>query len=239
VLPGVVASARALGVARVETVVLTHPDLDHVAGVLEVVEPLGVREVCVPARFVEQAKTQPQGVAAAALAGLRAQGVAIRVLAAGDRLVLGEAAATILSPPAGSTLPADNDHALVALWEASRPGTARPARVLMTGDIGPDAIAPLADALRASPPPLMEFGAMEVDVMELPHHGAPVEASIRWVKSLAPRVALQSTGPRRAQSPAWSVLSTTDLRVSALVGWTRVDLRDDGALRVTSMRPSP
>lgn len=223
-LPKIASIARSLGVGRVATVVLTHPDLDHVAGVLDVVEPWGVQEVIVSPRFLTQAAERPQGVAAAVLAGLADAGVRVRALSAGDTLLLGDAQATILSPARTATFAEDNDHALVALWRA--PGPTRDAHVLMTGDIGAAAIATLEPSVLPT-----------IDVMELPHHGAPTEHALAFTRAIAPRVALQSTATRRAMTDAWDVLRSTRRVVSAFQGWARVDIRDDAQLVVHTHWP--
>src|SRR6185503_1675454 len=99
---------------RTPVVVITHPDMDHFGGVPEVLEPLGVRDVYLCERFVEQAKEQPRGAAAALMLELERRGVSVHVIAAGDEVGLGEARFTFLNPPKGADWKLDNDHSLVA-----------------------------------------------------------------------------------------------------------------------------
>lgn len=193
-LPGIVAAARALGLHRVPRVVISHPDIDHFAGLFDVLEPLGVREVLVPARFVQQASDQPGGAASVTLRELAKRGVRVSTLGAGDILMLGDVRGTVLSPQSGAAFVNDNDHSLVMLLEAPTTG-AQPARVLLTGDIGPAAIDTLLDAT-ALPP---------VDTLELPHHGSFNTATQRLLASLQPRVVVQSTGPRRLGDARWGL----------------------------------
>lgn len=223
VQPGVVMALRALGVARVPRVVISHPDIDHFAGLPELVHPLGVREVLVGERFLAQAKQQQGGAAATLLEELARRDVVVRSLRAGDELRIGPASARVLAPAVGFAAPTDNDHSLVLWVHAPRAADVGPAGVLLTGDAGPAAIA----ALRTLDVP-------RPDAMELPHHGSVNEQSLAWIDELRPRVVLQSTGPRRLDAQAWQALRdrTEAWAITARDGWTGVVLRDDGSMRI-------
>lgn len=227
ILPGIVAAVRAQDIHRVRRVVITHPDIDHFAGLFEVIEPLGVREVLVPARFVQQATNQPGGAASVTLRELASRNVRVETLVAGDTVMLGDTRGTILAPHAQASFENDNDHSFVMLLEA--PTTApQPGRVLLTGDIGPQAIEAL---LGATTLPV-------VDAMELPHHGSFNVAAPRLLEAAQPRVVMQSTGPRRLDDARWG-----DSRdrgawlVTARDGAIDVKIDIDGTLRTRVFAP--
>jgi competence protein ComEC len=193
VQPALVQTVRALGAWRTPVVVITHPDMDHFAGLPEVIEPLGVRDVYLCERFVAQAGDLPRGSAAAFVHELERRHVAVHIIAAGDQLTLGEARLTFLNPPRGVGWKLDNDHSLVARVDIEGEPAGQP-RLLMTGDIQEDAIA----AIESSNPDL------HPRALELPHHGSAHGAAIDFAGRLDPPIVLQSTGPIRLNDPRWS-----------------------------------
>ena len=224
VLPGVAAAARELGAWRVPRVIISHPDMDHFAGLPEIIEPLGVREVLVPRRFIGGATGR--NAPGALLAMLEQRGVAVRVLEAGDVLRIGHARATVVSPPGDAPYGADNDHSLVLLVEAPT-SAAEPARLLLTGDVGPEAVRAIADAPIPRP-----------DAIELPHHGSFNDAADAWLKALAPRVVVQSASDRRGGERRWDDLRsrTESWLNTAERGWCSVEWERDGSITTRSIR---
>lgn len=191
VMPPLQAAVRALGAWRAPTVVITHPDIDHFGGLVEVLRPLGVRRVLVSPRFIQQARIDPRGSAASLLLELRLRNIEVSQLCAGDRLALGSATLTFLAPPADAPWPQDNDHSLVAAISID----AGP-EVLLTGDIQDHAI----NAITAAHPDLT------ARVLELPHHGSARPKAMTFAQNINPAIVLQSTGPRRAGDPRWDAL---------------------------------
>lgn len=236
-LPRAAAAARALGAWRVPRVVITHPDLDHFGGLIELVRPLGVREVLTCERFLDQARDEPGGAAATAIDLLRQRGVGVRALTAGDQLALGLCRVSILSPPRGWNGRLDNDHSLVARVEAPvapRPSAGlageRTAVAIFTGDVQDDAIAALdpAAVMRVPSPAFSGRPA----VMEIPHHGSARQAAIDWVRALDPLVALQSTGRKRLDDPRWAdVRERRAWLCTARGGAAWVSIGRDGTVR--------
>lgn len=226
-LPGIVAAARELGVHRVPRVVITHPDIDHFAGLFDVIEALAVREVLVPDRFIKQSTDQPGGAASVTLRELAARNVRVSTLAAGDTLMIGSVRGTVLSPQSQATFTSDNDHSITMLLEAATTKPV-PSRVLLTGDMGPEAI----DTMLGST--LLPA----VDIFELPHHGSFNVAAQRLIAALQPRIVLQSTGPRRLDDPRWA--DSRDIGtwlVTARNGAIDVKIGRDGTLRTQTFAP--
>lgn len=223
VLPPIVQNARALGVWRTPTVVITHPDFDHFGGLPEVLEPLGVRRVIVPQRFIDQARDEPRQAAAWLLGFLESRGVEVRAIARGETISLGRTTLEVLSPPDEAAWPLDNDHSIMARL-------ATPAGdLLLTGDVQEHAIDEMA---RAHP-------GLAPRVLELPHHGSTLPRSIEFGVASRPRVVLQSTGPSRLDDSRWSPLHALGPAwyTSARHGWSWVEFHRDGRLRHGSMHP--
>jgi len=208
-------AVRELGALRVPTVVITHPNLDHFNGVLDVVEPLGVERVLIGEAFAQHAAQHPFSGEAVLLTGLARRGVAVRIVTAGQRITEGPMTFEFLSPPAGADWPRDNDMSLVARVSAPGAGTA-----LFCGDIQDEAI------LR------LHGGALHPAVMEAPHHGSARDAAIAFVAAADPGVVLQSTGPGRVGDARWGpVRAARRWWCTAVDGACWVELRRDGGVR--------
>lgn len=214
-------ACRATGAHRVPTLVITHANIDHYLGVLDIAGPLGVRRVVTGESFERQAHGDPDGPAAFVLAELDRLGIEHRVVAAGDTITLGDASLSILHPDAGFEPRSENDASLVArLRTADR-------TLLLTGDIQDEAIATL---LTGAP-------ELSADILELPHHGSARDAAFAFVDRVAPAVVLQSTGPQRLDDPRWAPYRSGRLWLTtARDGAVRVDIRDDGAISVAPAR---
>lgn len=104
---GVGDAVASAGLEKLDAVLLTHLDLDHIGGFGEVLERFRVETV-----FFEE---QDPAVRSAILA----EGSTSRQLSAGDRIDLDPASLTVLSPPPGSPRSIDrNARSLVVLVEA-------------------------------------------------------------------------------------------------------------------------
>lgn len=208
---------RAMGVTRAPVVVVSHPDLDHFSGVLELVDGFGVQTVVVTQPFLDEAARQPWNAAGYLLDALRERGVTIEVIAAGWRRPLGHAVVEAIWPPPGAAFERNNDGSIVlSIRAAGR-------RVLFSGDVQEEAMTKMLDAkldLRA-------------DVVELPHHGSMVPAAPAWLEAVNPSVVLQSTGDARLRVDKWAeTLKQMRVRrhVTAWHGMTELHVGHDGTI---------
>jgi len=212
-------AVRALGAWRVPTVIISHPDIDHFAGVLDILEPLAVERVLLGEAFLKQARDAPDSPAGIVLAALRARGVQVRPLCAGEAWTAAHARVIVLSPPAGAGFARDNDHSLVI--HAAVDTLAGERSVLFCGDIERDAIEQLLQILPD----------LRADVMEAPHHGSALPFAVNFVERVDPDVVLQSTGPSRLDDPRWDdVRATRAWFATAGDGATSVVFRRDGSI---------
>ena len=148
-----------LGVTTLDAVVLTHFHADHVDGLSGAVDGRAVAQLLVgPVREPAASADQVERVA-------RAHGIPVAVLHAGDRLAVGEVAATVWSParriPDGSV----PNNASVVL--AARVGTVD---ALLLGDVEREAAHDLL--LRMRREPAMALAAAQFEVVKTPHHGS-------------------------------------------------------------------
>lgn len=123
---------RALGVSSVPAVVISHADLSRYSALPDLVEPLGVREVWVGEQLVQRAADVPEGPEAFVLAELSRRGVAVKTVAAGDRMSLGLATVEVVSPPRGVLMDSLRDASLVVRVREGTGGNER--SILMLGE---------------------------------------------------------------------------------------------------------
>ena len=200
---------RFLGIDRIDTLVLSHPDLDHINGLAGLIAEVPIGRVLVPPPWLEAAAADPQGPPGLASALLHAAGLRPAPVAAGHTWAEGGLHAMVLWPPAGYQPERSNDGSLAIRWRSG------PWSVLLCGDIEEAAI---ADLLEDQPPE-----ALRADVLELPHHGSVVPPSRQWVEAVRPRLVLQSTWRARLVEDPWPGL---------LPGVARAVTYPDGMIRV-------
>ncbi len=161
-----------VGVRRLETVVASHPDADHIGGIPGVLADVGANRLVLP----RWAMAEPESVPL--LRAARRRGAAIVPVAAGLTLHSGGWRLDVLWPPAPAPEVSDNERSLV-VRASSASGT-----VLITSDIGVETERILA-ARR-------DLGC---DVLVVPHHGSSTSTSSALLAAAAPSIALVPAGP--------------------------------------------
>jgi competence protein ComEC len=215
---------RSLGVHRIDTLVVSHADLDHFSGVLDVMDQVKVSRVLVPPQLVAEANAQPGQAAAALLEGVRLRGVPIVEVSRGWRERAGGAELEMLWPASDLRAKRANDTSLVlSIRAADR-------RVLLNGDIQDEPIRSL----------LSSGIDLRADVTDLPHHGSFVDSSPRWLDAVKPRVVLQSSGEARLLHDKWKGVIGGDRQrfITRRHGMVSVEIGSDGALSWRAFRES-
>lgn len=187
----IVPGLAAMRVARIDTLFLSHADMDHYCGVPEVLDSVPISRIVLTPQFLDEVAEFPRGPAATLMARVRDRRVPIVKAAAGWREFAGGAELELLWPDESFHPPRANDTSMVlSIRAAGR-------RVLLSGDVQQDSIPRLlgrrGDGLKA-------------DVADLPHHGSFVESSPAWYRGVAPRIVLQSSGPWRLLGDKWKTL---------------------------------
>ncbi|MDP7638680.1 MAG: DNA internalization-related competence protein ComEC/Rec2 [Candidatus Hydrogenedentes bacterium] len=158
-------------VRRLDYVIATHSDSDHIGGLRYVLDHLRVGA----------AVFGPQGSNAQLANDLAKQCADLKIpilrVKAGDHLRLGGATAEVLHPPEDwPTHSSDNDQSVTL--RVSWPGMS----ALLTGDIEAEAEARLAKERVAA------------TILKVPHHGSKTSSSSPFVEAVEPRIAVISTG---------------------------------------------
>jgi competence protein ComEC len=164
------------GDRRLDLVVLTHPQEDHVAGLVDVTERYDVRAVAV------SGKTSPIGSFQAWQQEVQARGIPAQTLSFGEVAFLpGGLRIDVLNPalPYLSDTEDDlNNNALVLRLTYGR------VSFLLTADLGPEGEARL----------LSETGDLQATVLKVGHHGSATSTSAALLAAVRPAVAVISVG---------------------------------------------
>jgi competence protein ComEC len=202
----VVPALRAMGVDRIQAIILSHPHLDHFSAVPEVVSALHVERVMVGEAW---RSADPESAAGVLMAWLRERATPVDWVTEGFTCRQAGLTWTALHPPSGFSPRAVNDGSLC--FRISRPEEARPLALLL-GDAQDEAIARLLNRKDIQGP----------WVMELPHHGGWRPATAELCRQVRPSHVMQSTGSRRFDR---------DRLGDALEGSVRGVTCRDGAIR--------
>ena len=201
------------GVHRLDALVMTHPDRDHCAGLVDIAAYLPVDEVW----------TAP-GWDLSGCAGrlLALPGVRTRFLAKGQRRTLGHWRLTVLHPEADDRHEV-NERSLVLLAEV------RGRRVLLTGDIESWAEHHLADCCARF---------LRTDILKVAHHGSRTSSTATFLDAASPRLALISAGVDNLyHHPAPDVVERLEEHGARILrtdlgGEILVRFQEDGRLRI-------
>jgi competence protein ComEC len=158
-----------------DLVVLTHPDADHITGLLAVLDRYQV------ARILDTAPTDAAPLAAAWRERVAKSGVPRAIAQRGQRIPLGEVMLTVLHPgarPLSGTGADDNNNSAVLRIDYG------PTSLLLTGDAEREAE---ADMIRAGLP-------LQADVLKVGHHGSKASTSAPFLAAVAPRTAVIQVG---------------------------------------------
>jgi beta-lactamase superfamily II metal-dependent hydrolase len=144
-------AARALGAWRIPTVVVTSPDLRHLSGLLDVIEPLGVQRVMALPAVTDDARDHPEGAAAFLLRELRRTGVEVVETAADAAIGVGGAAVTHTTQTASGPGRPRRDVYAGLITVGGLPQVA----ALLAADLDDTALAALLESHPSTRPPLV------------------------------------------------------------------------------------
>ncbi|MBA3529872.1 MAG: ComEC/Rec2 family competence protein, partial [Propionibacteriaceae bacterium] len=204
-----------LDVQQVPVLILTHFHADHVNGLAGVLDHRSVTEIWV------SPLSSPIQEAAAVQALAQARGVAVRVPALGEEMQVGEAGWRVIGPlriPTGygsadGESSQENDASVVLLL------TVRGVRILLTGDVEPDA----QQAMLAAGTDLA------ADVLKIAHHGSGRQDP-DFIAASRARVAIASAGVDNDYGhPA-----PRTVRLVRSLGMTLLRTDQDGSIAITS-----
>jgi competence protein ComEC len=174
---------RAEGLARLDALVITHADADHIGGAASVVESIPVGEIWLTHATYARAAAAPLRRSAAL------RGTPVRLVGAGARARVGGWRVTALWPPPDVTRsPGSSNAGSLVLRAEGRHGCA-----MLPGDVP----AALEERLAQQAAPC--------ELLKLSHHGSRTSTAAAWLGALEPWVAIASYGRLHAPLPHPSV----------------------------------
>lgn len=171
----IVSQLRVLGVERLDTVILSHPDYDHYGGLMSVLEAFEV------GRFVSNGHPSWSPIFGSLWKRLRRAGCELAVARSGDLLDLGKGSrAEVLWPDRGS------ESALFSMYDSNNQSLVvrirfGAAALLLTGDLQKEGARVLTDR---------DPFALRSLVYKVPHHGSTTAASGPLFEAVAPTVSV-------------------------------------------------
>ena len=169
----------------IELVVLTHPELDHYGGLIELLRRYEV------GAFIDAGVTKEVEAYGVLVKELTVRGVRRITLRAGDTIHYGTHTFTVLSPDDTLTYAKEkNDTSMVLAFESQG------ARFLFTGDIG-------AEVERA----VVKAFDKPFDVLKVPHHGSKFSSVAEFLSAVRPTLAAIGVGKNSYGHPTREALA--------------------------------
>ncbi len=195
-------------VYRIDAVVLSHPDLDHFGGLPDLIERRSVAAVITAPHFDKLASLLSP--AQRLITEMKTQGVRRMYVQRGDRLTgTGETSIEVLWPPPPAAFQISETNESSVVLRVTYAGK----RILLCGDI--------QDAAQRR---LIRTGDLKADVLVLPHHGGLTTSTRSFIRAVAPKYCIRSSGQRDAASPRELF--------SAVSGSRYFNTADDGAVEI-------
>jgi competence protein ComEC len=196
------------GIGRLETAIISHPNLDHFGGLPSVADRVSIGSVMVSPHFEPLSpRTKPSSVL---LEELDRRRVPLRLVdSSAQSFEIGGAKFEILWPPTEPPFePTANESSIVVRV------TYRGQSILLAGDIEGGAQEYL----------ISRGVDLSADVLALPHHGSVRRPTRKFVEAVSPTYLLRSTSQRNAQNSAQLQL--------IIGGGPLYNTADDGAIQV-------
>ncbi len=182
---------RRQGARSVALAVLSHPDLDHLAGLEPVVQDLPV------GALLDSGDALPRAAYARLLATLDARGVAWIEGRAGTRLEVDGVGLLVLGPAARNEASRGGGHRAGAAGPAPDAG-ANATSLVVRVSVGDFRYLNPGDATRAEEEALLDAWPAEslrADLLKVGHHGSRTSTSPEWLRAVRPTIAAISAGP--------------------------------------------
>lgn len=169
----------------IDIVMLTHPQLDHFGGIIDVLERYKVGVFIHNGREGATAAWEDVGRV------VKEKNIRTVALKQGDKLSYGENIFSIISPNSRFLKSEElNDTCLVSLFEF------RGVKALFTGDIGEDV-----------EEYLVKNYDIDADILKVGHHGSKFSSSRNFIKEVSPKIAVIQVGKNTYGHPTKETIS--------------------------------
>jgi competence protein ComEC len=221
----IVPALAALGVRRIDALLISHVHLEHFSAVPEVVRAFNVQRIVVSAPLKKELERPREDALHTLASWLAARGHSLEAHVAGDDLRVGSVAMHVLGPALRFKSTNRGDCSLVVRVRHVL-ATHDRAAVLLTGGLLEEGCAALADSPRL---------AGCASIMELPRHGAWTQQALELAQLVRPSVVLQSVGGARVRRDRWQEAlqdAGCSRGVTAFHGALRAEVSPDGVAQL-------
>lgn len=207
---------RNQNIRKLEGIVCTHGDLDHIAGVVPILQAIPVGILRIPPLLLREAQNDVTSPSHKLLATAKEMGVPVCVTTRGDQWQCGASTFNTLWPPNDLTS-RNRNHASLA-FEILVHGR----RLRFSGDADSKS---MISEIQNEP---------SADVFELPHHGARCLGLENILQKRPPRMLLQSSNRRRAQGGPWLTWPGSPILATGLHGGICIQIDSSGRMTATA-----
>lgn len=214
---------KSKGIEKIDTVIMTHGDSDHIGGMLSVLKEMRVNMV------VGNGKKPSTPIEKELLAYLKEKDIPLYWGKRGDHWNEGsDVVWSILHPKEQPQTLNDNNQSIVLLLEAFG------RRILFTGDLEKEGEKILLSSKLRGP----------IDLLKVGHHGSRTSTQKAWVERLKPDVSIISVGKRnRYGHPHQDTISTLTEFGSEIFrtdqhGSITIEIKKNGWKVFTSLQPN-
>ncbi len=199
----------------IDLVMISHPQLDHFGGFVELVKDYKVGAVLLGGQTSQSSAWQELELV------IREKEVARITLFSGDRIKYLDSQISILSPEKNGWARDVNDLSLVALLESEG------AKVLFTGDISDETERRIADKYD-----------VDADILKVSHHGSKYSSDWKFLSSVTPLISVIEVGKNSYGHPTGQTLARlasfgSQIYRTDLNGLVKITA-NDGKIRVFS-----
>ncbi|MBI4993642.1 hypothetical protein HZC33_01635 [Candidatus Wolfebacteria bacterium] len=195
----------------IDLVVMSHPQYDHFAGLIDILKRYQIGAFIYNGRRGEiKAFDELENI-------LKEKNVNKIILAQGDKIKYGESRFDVLSPDNNFVQSKElNDTTLVIGLTAANNNGEKPFKILFTGDIGANIEKYLADNFD-----------INVDVLKVAHHGSKYSSSEEFLKKARPKISVIEVGKNTYGHPTKKALDNL-----ALIGSQIFRTDKEGAIKL-------
>ena len=202
---------RKLGVTKIDTLVLTHSDIDHISGIIDIVDTHKTTKVIIAPQTIYN-KTKPMQKVLKHIVG---RGIKIVIAGSGWEEITKHTSIKIISPHKSDPHRSPNAASIVLLLETHG------RNVLFTGDIDEQKIIEVSKSIQN-----------KLDVIELPHHGQWSKEAQLFITEQDPCAVIQSTNLSRHAKDRWHMQTNTTRFTTAVDGTITTTIKQDGTLSI-------
>ena len=182
-------SLKRMGINKIDYLIFTHDDIDHIEGLFHIVKREKVKTL-----FYPYAPINKDGIDL--IKYLENENTQIKKLKRGDNFNIGNVKFYVLNPYQGGKdyLRAnDNNNSICILLRFEN------RKILLTGDIENEAIEEIYNIY----PDLIN----NVDIFKVPHHGSKNSFNINFYDTLDPKISIISVGPNTFNHPSNEIIN--------------------------------